>query len=85
MSLPLFDPIEIPPDTTLVDVNAIEDPEERQICQAAAFALYVDTELGGDWSAVPPRPWDPNEGAFCVLDEDGTPIGIVLIFDVEEL
>lgn len=83
MGLPLFDPIEIPPETTLVDVNTIEDDDERQQYQALALELWVEEENGGDWN-LDPREWSDNEGIF-VVEEDGEAIGVAIVLDVEAL
>lgn len=83
MSLPLFDPIELPPDFVLIDINSIEDEDERQQYQALALELWVEEENDGDW-VVEPREWHDDEGAFLVT-QDGDPIGIVIVYDVEAL
>jgi len=79
--LPLFDPIDLPPNTVLVDINSIEDDDERHGYQAAALELYTEEELEGEFE---PREWDNNEGIFLV-SEDGVPIGIAIVYDVEGL
>ena len=41
MSLPLWDPIELPPDHTLIDINSIEPEPLRLQLQARALELFV--------------------------------------------
>ena len=79
MMLPLFDDISLPPNTTLVDVNSLPNPEREQY-QGLALQLWVD-ETGEE---PPVREWDDNEGMFVVY-ESGTVIGVAIITDVEAL
>lgn len=77
MSFPLFDPIDLPPNHRLVDVNSLPD-EECVKHQAAALALWVE-ETGED---TPIRDWNDNEGIFVVYEGDDI-VGIAIIMDVE--
>ena len=84
MSLPLWDPIHLPPDYTLVDVNAIEDDDERAACQAKVLDTWRDEEgLAIEDEVL--REWDDNEGAFIVFDGDGVAVGVAIILDVEDV
>ena len=76
MSLPLWDPIDVPPDWTLVDINSIEDDDERQECQAKAMQAWLDA------GEEIPREWDDNEGIFVVRDLSGEVVGIAIVLDV---
>lgn len=79
MALPIWDPIEIPPDYTLVDINGIADEDLRLSLQAQALEVWMD-ETGGEWQ---PRLWDPNEGAFAIYDGEEL-LGITVIWEVED-
>ena len=85
MTLPLFDPIDLPPGTILVDVNSLPDGK-REECQGLALQLWMD-ETGEGPDEFAAREWDDNEGIF-VVTEDGTLdtiIGLVVVTDVEAL
>lgn len=84
MSLPLWDPIHLPPDFTLVDVNSFADEDERTEYQAAALDAWI-TENGLESGAVVVRDWNDEEGAFIVMDSDGNKIGVVFIMEPENV
>lgn len=77
MSLPLWDPIDLPPSYTLVDINSLEEPLRAEM-QAEALRLWID-ETGEPFAV---REWDDNEGIFAVY-EDGEIVGISIMTDVE--
>ena len=94
MPLPLFDEIDLPPDTTLVDVNKLSTIELVQQYQGHALGHWME-ETGDDMSEG--RNFDPNEGIFIVVenpavvvddvfdvDASGDIIGVALITDVED-
>lgn len=82
MSLPLWDPIEVPPDTTLVDVNAIEDDDLRLQLQGEALDLWIE-EQGLSYEDQIVREWSEDEGVFAVY-EDGEIVGLTFIVGVED-
>lgn len=84
MSLPLWDPIHLPPDFTLVDVNSFADEDERTEYQAAALDAWI-TENGLESGAGVVRDWNDEEGAFIVMDSDGNKIGVVFIMEPENV
>ena len=81
MALPLFDPIALPPNVELVDVNSLEEPERTEY-QALALEAWVES-AGGTW-VLDPRDWSDNEGMFIVR-ENGETIGVAIVLDVEGL
>lgn len=83
MALPLWDPIDIPPGTTLVDVNSLTPASLREQMQGEVLTAWVAAQ-GLSWADVPPRPWADNEGAFIVYENE-TAVGVVIIFDVEAM
>lgn len=83
MSIPLLDPIELPPDWTLVDVQTLEDAERDRL-QGDALGAWADEE-GLDLGELVDRNWDPNEGIFAVLDGVGDLVGVSIVWDVEAL
>jgi hypothetical protein len=80
MSIPLWDPIDIPPEFTLVDVNAIEPEDERLRCQAGALDAWLEEE-GLDYTDEVVRDWSSDEGAFVVVDTDGNKVGFTFILE----
>jgi len=76
--LPLWDPIALPPDSSLVDINSIEPESLRVELQAQALEAYLD-DVGVD--AVV-RDWSDAEGMFAVYEDDEI-VGVVLIIGVE--
>jgi len=81
MSLPLWDPIQMPPDYTLVDINSLEPEELRQSMQSQALALWL-AEIGEEPGASIVREWSHDEGMFAVYDAANTIVGITIISDV---
>jgi hypothetical protein len=79
MSLPLWDPIELPPDTVCVDINSIEPESLRVELQAEALAAYLDDEGVDDVV----RDWSDDEAMFAVYEGDEI-VGVVLIVGVED-
>lgn len=77
MSFPLWDPIELPPDAVLIDINSIEDEDFRMQLQAEILQIWIDDE--GEL----PREWSGNEGAFAVYENEEL-IGVALMLEVEE-
>ena len=82
MSLPLWDPIALPPDWTMVDVNAIEPEAERQRCQAGALEAWLEEE-GLTYADEVVREWSDDEGAFVIVDADGEKVGFAFILEEE--
>lgn len=78
MSLPLWDPIELPPDFTLIDVNSIEDEDERLLRQSQVLEMLDENPFEN------PREWSDDEGMFLVLDASGAKVGLALILDTED-
>ena len=82
MTLPIFDPIDLPPDTVLIDINSIDEPQRSQY-QAAALMGWAE-EVGSDDILELMRDWADNEGVF-VVEENGERIGLTIVLDVEAL
>lgn len=83
MSLPLWDPIDVPPGMTLVDVNSIADEDERMSLQAQGLALWIESQgMSLDDDEVV-RDWSDSEGMFVLQDAGGDNVGIVLLVEVE--
>ena len=80
MALPLWDPIALPPDYTLVDINSLTPESFMQEMQAQALQLWVD-ETGEPFGE---RDWSDDEGIFAVYDGGGDVVGVVIIVDVED-
>ena len=81
MSLPIWDPIELPPDTVCVDINSIEPESLRVKLQADALEAYLlEIDAAPDSEVV--RDWSDEEGIFAVY-EDGEITGLVLLLEVE--
>ena len=76
--MPLWDPIALPPDSSLVDINSIEPESLRVELQAQALEAYLD-DVGVD-DVV--RDWSDAEGMFAVYEDDEI-VGVVLIIGVE--
>ena len=81
MALPLFDPIQIPPDAVLVDVHSLTPDAEREKYQGLALELWIE-ETGEGPEDFAARYWDDNEGIFVVKEGD-TIVGVAVITDVE--
>lgn len=94
MPLPLFDEIDLPPDTTLVDVSKLPTVELVQQYQGHALGHWME-ETGDDLRNG--RDFDPNEGIFVVvenpvvvvdnvldMDASGDIVGVAVITDVED-
>jgi hypothetical protein len=80
MSLPLWDPVAVPPGTTLVDVNSLEPEAHRVAHQALALELWLE-ETGEPFVE---RDWNEGEGMFVVVeDATGDIVGITIIVDPE--
>jgi len=80
MSLPIFDPISLPPNAVLVDVNSIADDVERAKFQALALGAWIDAT--GTYEDFEPREWSDDEGIF-VCYEDGVAIGVAIVAGIE--
>lgn len=80
MSFPLWDPIDIPPDYTAVDVNSIEDEDLRMELQGLAVDYWMEIE----GASPDPREWSDDEGMFALYDTEGEVIGVMIILDVED-
>lgn len=78
MALPLWDPIELPPDATLVDVNSIADEVLRGTLQALALEAWIE-DTGEDPTA---RDWRDDEGIFAVY-VDGEAVGVTIVTGIE--
>ena len=76
--LPLWDPIALPPEALLVDINSIEPEALRVELQARALEAYL-ADAGVD-DVV--RDWSDDEGMFAVYEDDEI-VGVVLILGVE--
>ena len=83
MSLPIWDPIELPPTYTLVDINSLDPEPLLQEMQARALAEYIE-ETGTSWEDLQARDWSAEEGIFAVYDTDNEIVGVALILDVED-
>ena len=81
MSFPIFDPISLPPNAVLVDVNSIAADAERTRFQALALGAWIDA-TGGAYDDFEPREWSNDEGVFVVY-EDGAAIGVVIVTGIE--
>ena len=85
MSIPVFDPIQLPPNHVLEDINGIADEEERQTLQAAALEYWME-DMGEDPLDAGGRDWSDNEGIFAVCDTTtGDCVGIAIVTDVQAL
>lgn len=76
MSLPLWDPIDLPPDWTLIDINSIDDEDLRLKLQGEIMQAWLDDD--GDI----PREWSANEGIFAVYDSANELLGVALMLEV---
>lgn len=83
MSLPLWDPITLPPNLTLVDINSLTPESKRHECQAVALELWI-TETGESVEDFAARDWSDDEGMFVAYDAAGDIVGIVIMTDVED-
>jgi len=81
MSFPIFDPIQLPPDAILVDINSIADETERQRFQAKALDAWIEA-TGGDYESFEPREWSDDEGLF-ICYENGIAIGVAIVSGIE--
>jgi hypothetical protein len=78
MSIPLWDPIAVPPGTTLVDINTLTPDAERLKYQALALDLWLE-ETGEPFGE---RDWNVGEGMFVVVDDATSDVvGITIIVD----
>jgi hypothetical protein len=85
MSLPIWDPIELPPDYTLVDINSLDPEPLLQEMQARALQEYMnELELGPEDFMEIVRDWNDEEGIFAVFNTDDEIVGVTLIVDVED-
>jgi len=82
MSLPLWDPIELPPDHTLIDINSIEPEPLRLQLQARALELFA--EVTGEDPTIDPRAWSDEEGCFAIY-VGAEIVGVSLVFGVESV
>lgn len=79
MSLPVWDPIDIPPSVTLIDANGLVPEELKQQVQAEGLQIWLDQNRG----QMVIREWQEGEGIFAVYD-DGILVGVTLILDVKD-
>lgn len=79
MSLPLWDPIDVPPGYTLIDINGVEPDELKFSLQAEAVRLWMDET--GDDPFQNPRPWSDEEGMFAIVDANDEIVGVTIIVD----
>lgn len=82
MALPLWDPVAVPPDFTLVDINSIVDDDERMSLQAEALDVWIESQ-GMSYDDAIAHDWSPSEGMFALRDLLGSYVGIVLLVEVE--
>lgn len=81
MSIPLWDPIAIPPGHTMVDINGISPPELQLELQGEALQLWLD-ETGDPFEE---RDWSDEEGMFAVYeDASGDIVAVTIIVGVED-
>ena len=94
MTLPLFDEVDLPPDSTLVDVNKVplDYMDGRLAYQALALGHYME-QIGDDWEVG--REWNDEEAIFVVVNNptvvtddvlaSGEIIGFVIVLEPEEV
>lgn len=80
MSLPLWDPIALPPDHTMYDINGLPEGLEKWNLQHQAVELWMAET--GENPFENPRPWSDEEGMFYVVNDlTGQTVAVALITD----
>jgi len=83
MSIPLFDPIDLPPGYVLMDVNGLPD-DERNHWQGVALQIHLD-EVFEDPTDFEPIEWSDDEGIFVICEIATEEIvGVAIVTGVED-